>query len=105
MNLNVGYHHCQGQVGLKQSLMAIHGNIGVDQTAPIISSIGFGQLLHFTPTTYDFNLPRDLEELLNLLGEYNGDKERLVSGWYSKHTPGGYANYEQFRNGNFFGTL
>ena len=27
------------------------------------------------------------------------------SGWYSKHTPGGYANYEQFRNGNFFGTL
>ena len=27
------------------------------------------------------------------------------SGWYSKHTPGGYANFEQFRNGNFFGTL
>ena len=27
------------------------------------------------------------------------------SGWYSKHTPGGYANYEQFRNGNYFGTL
>ena len=27
------------------------------------------------------------------------------SGWYSKHTPGGYANYEQFRNGNFSGTL
>ena len=27
------------------------------------------------------------------------------SGRYSKHTPGGYANYEQFRNGNFFGTL
>ena len=27
------------------------------------------------------------------------------SGWSSKHTPGGYANYEQFRNGNFFGTL
>ena len=23
----------------------------------------------------------------------------------SKHTPGGYANFEQFRNGNFFGTL
>ena len=27
------------------------------------------------------------------------------SGWYSQHTPGGYANYEQFRNGNYFGTL
>jgi len=27
------------------------------------------------------------------------------SGWYSKHTPGGYANFEQFHNGNFFGTL
>ena len=24
-----------------------------------------------------------------------------ISGWYSKHTPLGYANYEQFRNGNF----
>ena len=27
------------------------------------------------------------------------------SRWYSQHTPGGYANYEQFRNGNYFGTL
>ena len=28
---------------------------------------------------------------------------RRRSGWYSKHTPGGYANYEHGRN--FFGTL
>ena len=65
-------------VGLQQSLMALHGNIELDQTAPIISSIGFGQLLHSTPLNYDHNLLSDLEELLNLLGEYNGDKEMLV---------------------------
>ena len=27
------------------------------------------------------------------------------SSWYSSHTPPGYATYEQFRNGNYFGTL
>jgi len=27
------------------------------------------------------------------------------SSWYSSHTPPGYATYEQFRNGNHFGTL
>jgi len=54
-------------------------NIDVDQTAPIISSIGFGKLLRPTLTKmYDYNLLRDLEELVKLLREYNGDKERLV---------------------------
>ena len=27
------------------------------------------------------------------------------SSWYSSHTPAGYATYEQFRHGNYFGTL
>jgi len=45
--------------------------------ASIISSIGFGQLLS-TPINYDHNLLRDLGGTYNLLGEYNGDKERLV---------------------------
>ena len=62
-------------MGLQQSLMAIHGNTEVDQTAPIISSI---LLAISTPINYDHNLLSDLEELLNLLGEYNGDKKMLV---------------------------
>ena len=40
--------------------------------------IGFGQLLHSTPINYDHNLLSDLEELLNLLEDYKGDKEMLV---------------------------
>jgi hypothetical protein len=63
----VGYHHCQGNGGIKT---IIHCNIEVD--------IGFGQLLHSTPINYDHNLLSDLEELLNLLEDYKGDKEMLV---------------------------
>jgi hypothetical protein len=50
----------------------------MDQIISIISSIGFGQLLYSTPTDYANNLLSDLEELLDLLGEYNSDEERLV---------------------------
>ena len=31
--------------------------------------------------------------------------QQRSSSWYSSHTPEGYATYEQFRNGNNFGTL
>ena len=54
-------------VKLQQSLMVIHGNIEVDQMAPIISSIGFGQLLS-TPINYDHNLLRDLGGTNKLIG-------------------------------------
>ena len=57
---------------------AVYGNIEMDQMIAIISSIGFGQLLYSTPTDYANNLLSDLEELLDLLGEYNSDEERLV---------------------------
>jgi hypothetical protein len=59
-------------------IKAIYGNIEMDQMISIISFIGFGQLLYSTPTDYDHNLLSDLEELLDLLGEYNSDEERLV---------------------------
>ena len=55
-------------------IKAIYGNIEMDQMISIISFIGFGQLLYSTPTEYDHNLL----ELLDLFGEYNSDKERLV---------------------------
>ena len=63
---------------LTKIIKAIYGNIEMDQMISIISFIGFGQLLYSTPKDYDHNLLSDLEELLDLFGEYNSDTERLV---------------------------
>ena len=71
--------HTPGEIeNLIKIIKAIYGNIEMDQMISIISFIGFGQLLYSTPKDYDHNLLSDLEELLDLFGEYNSDKERLV---------------------------
>jgi len=65
---------------LQQSTMSIYRSIDTEQMIQVASSIGFGQLVRRSTTTnYDHNLISDVEEIVDLLEKYAGDKERLMA--------------------------